>query len=266
MKKAIIIICLLLINSVSIFGQISNQIKRADNLYKTGNYQQAAILYDSIIKTDGMSAALLFNLGNTYVKLDKLGLAMVCYQKARAIAPSNKTISNNVLYVESKVQDRNRALQKDKNINVEPENLPLIKELEQKISSHTSSDTWGICALISFALLIAALILYFFTTNILTRKIGFFSALILLAITILLNVCAFVAKNYWTNTGKCVIITKEVALKETPDNDAKQVSSPLVEGTVLRIINDNQPHEDWQKVELNSYYSGYIPQSDIVML
>jgi thioredoxin-like negative regulator of GroEL len=48
----------------------------AEKLYKAGKYTEAVLAYDSIMKSDGTSAQLLFNMGNAYVKSDKLGAAI----------------------------------------------------------------------------------------------------------------------------------------------------------------------------------------------
>lgn len=242
------------------------ELREAEHLYKEGRYEEAAGVYDSVLRSDGSSAQLLFNLGNTYVKLDKLGDAMVCYKKARMLSPGNATVRRNLLYIESKIRDRNRALLKDKNQEVEPAEKSFLSNIEEKIAWRTSADTWGTYALVSFALLLAALSIYFFTTGVTLRKIGFFGAIVLLCFTILFNIFAFVSKHYWQQKGECVIMVHQAQLHEKPDESSPSVASPLVAGTVV-MADDSKPQSgSWIKVSLNSTFTGYIPEKDVARL
>ena len=56
------------------------QFEEANRLYETGRFAEAAALY-RVAATNGVSATLLFNLGNAHFKAGQLGQAMAAYQR-----------------------------------------------------------------------------------------------------------------------------------------------------------------------------------------
>ncbi len=238
----------------------------AEKLYKAGKYTEAVLAYDSIMKSDGTSAQLLFNMGNAYVKSDKLGAAMVCYQQAHALAPSNSTINDNIEYISGKIEDRNKAKLGGKNKSVTPDSPSFMKSVERKIASNVSADVWGYLAIASFIILLGGVALYIFTANVLMRKIGFFGALVFLALTVMFNVFTFVARSYWSQRNECVITSYEATILPSPNSEAKSEVTPLVEGTLLELIPEEDTPKGWVKVKLNSSFIGYLPENDVVAL
>lgn len=90
----------------------------AAKAYKDGDYGKAIECYRQIEKSYGTSSALLFNMGQAYTRSGNLGKAMICYQRALQMNPSNGEARENIKYVESRVQDANRAELKGKKISV----------------------------------------------------------------------------------------------------------------------------------------------------
>ena len=74
----------------SIISWALPNISEADSAYNEGNYLRAIELYREVTEEYGVSAPLLFNLGNAYLQQDDYGNAMLCYQKAKKLDPSNK--------------------------------------------------------------------------------------------------------------------------------------------------------------------------------
>ena len=64
--------------------------EKANKLYNDDQYAEAAEAYLQISK-NGVSANLLFNLGNAYFKADQLGRSMAAYHRALQLAPVSYT-------------------------------------------------------------------------------------------------------------------------------------------------------------------------------
>jgi len=56
-----------------------------DKLYQKGNYMQAVKGYEKLLK-QGESAALYYNLGNSYYRLDNIPHAVLSYERAQRLA------------------------------------------------------------------------------------------------------------------------------------------------------------------------------------
>lgn len=70
------------------------QFEEANRLYETGQFTEAAGLYRAAT-TNGVSANLLFNLGNAHFKAAQLGWAMAAYQRSLRLDPRNpETVAN----------------------------------------------------------------------------------------------------------------------------------------------------------------------------
>ena len=68
----------------------------ANAAFASGDYAQAAPLYEKLIERDGPAAARLFNLGNTYAKLNQPGPAVLSYERAALLAPRDADIRANL--------------------------------------------------------------------------------------------------------------------------------------------------------------------------
>jgi tetratricopeptide (TPR) repeat protein len=66
-----------------------NGFEKGNKSYQKGNYQEAIIAYQSVIKSKKHSAELYFNLGNCYYKLNKVAPAIYNYEKALLLNPND---------------------------------------------------------------------------------------------------------------------------------------------------------------------------------
>lgn len=71
----------------------------ANKLYEQGKYEEAIVAYHKMIQKGETSAAVYFNLGNTYFKAERLGEAVASYRLAERIAPRDPDIQANLRFV-----------------------------------------------------------------------------------------------------------------------------------------------------------------------
>ena len=68
----------------------------ANEAFAAGGYAKALPLYQNVIDHEGPNAARLFNLGNTYAKLNQTGPALLCLERAALLAPRDPDIQANL--------------------------------------------------------------------------------------------------------------------------------------------------------------------------
>lgn len=247
------------------FSISASSLEEAASAYNNGDYNKTIQIYDSIAKERGVSAPLLLNLGNAYVKAGDYGNAMLSYQQAYRIDPGNKEVKGNIAYLQSKVDDNNRAESKGKKVSVVPDDRPFFSDLKRYISFAHTSDTWALWAGVMFIITIGAAALYIFTSKVLLRKIGFFGGFTALGISVVTLIFALISASERGKLSEGVITTYKINLYSEPSEQSKAGVNALTRGTILEIIETDQSEGStlkWYKVRLNSDYSGWISSKD----
>lgn len=246
-------------------------VSQADSAYLAGDYLKAIEIYSAITEEYGVSAPLLFNLGNAYMKQDDYGNAMLCYQKAKKLDPGNKRINSNLEYLSGKVEDANKAEQKGKRKKVTEDTPNFFQTVHTSVAKNTSSNTWASWGAGCFLLFAGCVCLYLFNSNVLMRKTGFFGGIILLGISMICLVCAYTGAAEAENHDYGVVLSFKAPLKTEPttDLDSEKNEGVLTRGTKIRIISEETDAEgvvNWYKVRLNSDYIGWLPAKDVAII
>ena len=110
MRIKFLVLCLALSFAVSC-ALAQDSIKREQNqlfynangYYEKQDYQKALDEYLKIPAMGLKSGNLYYNIGNTYLKLGKLGSAILYYERARRIMPQDGDLRSNLAYAKSMV-------------------------------------------------------------------------------------------------------------------------------------------------------------------
>ena len=220
--------------------------KLADEAYMRGSeadFNEAIRLYHQAMDRDGTSAAIYYNLGNAYYRIDSLAKAIICYERALRLDPTDKDIQANLDFVNSKIID---AQTTDGMTNI----------LVEKSRQMFSSNGWAIVSLIIFigVLLLAAG--YIFSRNVQRRKLYFFTGLVLLGIDILSIIITFSTASVASRHDEAIVTVSSTQLSTSPSTplDESQRAMPLHEGSKVKIIRElstpNDPKvKKWIEVE-----------------
>ena len=93
-----------------ISGAEKLSVDSAHQAYKQRDFERARALYEALAEKHPESWQLHYNLGNTYFKLQKIGKAVLHYERARRMEPRDYELRSNLNYVqgviEYKVEDK----------------------------------------------------------------------------------------------------------------------------------------------------------------
>lgn len=258
----------IIFNCICVFAVES--VSMADSAYNEGNYQKAIEIYSDIATNQGVSAPLLFNLGNAYYNSGDLGNAMLCYQRAKKLDPANKMINSNLKFLAEKISDANKAEQHGKRRKVTEDEPNFFQNIHKKISEDTSSNVWSGWAAAFFIIFAGAVALYLYSSNVLLKKSGFFGGMICLGLSMVFLVTAYIGASAYDSHEYGVVIAYKVNLLTEPDKPiADDQEDVLTRGTKLRIIaqeTDANGEVTWYKVRLNSDYIGWVPATEIAVI
>jgi tetratricopeptide (TPR) repeat protein len=122
--------------------------ERANQLYHNQAYAEALELYNQMIAEGLVNASVYYNAGNTYYKLNKMGWAVWCFEKAQMLQPNNISIQENLQLAIRKI---NSPLSTSSSQSVE--------SFFQKIVQFHAQNTWCYIALLFFCIAMAFLII-----------------------------------------------------------------------------------------------------------
>ena len=110
MKKAILIFLAISTVFYTKAQEADSLINKANEMYAQGKYQDAAIVYENILKQGYESAELYFNLGNAYYKQNVIATAILNYEKALQLSPNDDDIKYNLELANRFVVDKIEVL------------------------------------------------------------------------------------------------------------------------------------------------------------
>lgn len=261
--------CILAHLAASAADPAASSMEMADSLYKKGEYAKAADAYESVAKVDGTSAALYFNLANSYAHLGNYGYAMLYYSRANRLDPSNSKIKNNLNYFASKVEDANRAELRGKKISVAPDHETFFVTVNRLIASDVRSNTWALYSVICFLLVLGGIAVYLFCSNVFLRKVGFFGGIGLFFLSAMFLIFSFMSANHFDSHDQAVLMTYKTQLLIEPSSDAKPATNQLCQGSRFDIVaeeTDVEGKPTWYKVRLNADIEGWLKASDIEII
>lgn len=230
----------------------------ADSAYAADNFEEAAAGYEQVIASDGSSSALYYNLGNAYYRLGKLGKAVIAYERALKIDPSNDDARFNLAFVRRHLADKQTS---DKST---------LGIMADKVVGWFSPDAWAWICCGLFILTLSLIALYLFTESVWIRKTGFFGAIGGFVLSVLSFIIAQSAASLTQANDSGVVVSQSVILSSSPraPKDRNEEVALIHEGTKLRVIDSLNTHIDststkWYKVEIDRTHQGWLQSASI---
>jgi len=233
----------------SIFAFTQNEaFTQANDAFQQKKYQNAIQQYEDILQKEQHSTELYFNLANAYYKNNDLGKAILNYERALLLSPTEE----DVLY--------NLELAKAQRID-EIELLPpfFLAAWWQGMRRTASSTGWSIIALLLLWLGIGGFVLFFIGKERQKKKWGLIGGVIATLLCILPFSLAYSKASMEKNSGEAIILAKDVNLKSGPDA-ASTTLNELHEGTKVQLLDDV---ETWHQVRLPNGEIGWLEMKEI---
>lgn len=233
-------------------------VEKAEAEYNSDKYAGALELYLQAAQEEGTSSNLYYNIGNTYYRMGDLGNAVLYYERALVLDPSNDDASTNLEFVNSKIQTRIT------------EEKSFVIQIIDSVIEWQSSNTWAMISAISFVLLIAGILLYIFSSTIMLRKIGFFGGGILLIVTILTMACAISVKSRVEARSKAIILSPSVTLSTVPrtPKDKSEEAFILTAGNKVAIVDSivnksGEVESVWYEVKADDTHRAWLKKEHL---
>lgn len=218
----------------------------ADEAYMRGtrqDYLEAIRLYKEAIDRQGTSAAIYYNLGNAYFRVDSLAKAIINYERALRIDPTDEDIRANLDFVNSKIIDA-------------PSTDAISNVLVDKSMRMFSANGWAVVSLVIFIVVLLLAAGYIFSKNVQLRKVYFFAGIGLLIVNVLAIIITVNAASVANDKSEAIVVVSSTQLSTSPSTplDESQKAMLLHEGSKVKVIRElstpNDPRvKKWVEVE-----------------
>ena len=249
MKRIIILTALLLMSVVGTMAQTSAEHWEAGNsAYIEGNYDKAIEEYTAILNGGEYSMKLYCNLANAYFKAGAMGKAILYYNKALRIAPSQEDIRHNLALAEAQTKDR---------IAVIPEFF--LNRWMRTMRNSMSCTAWSVLSLLMLGVMLAFGLLFLLASRIRWRKMGFYGALSAFMLFVATTSFAISSRNDMLSHDEAIVMGTAISVKSSPDRSATDLFV-LHEGTKVKVLTEV---DEWVEVVIADGKKGWTLKSNI---
>ena len=244
--KTILLVLVFFSSSFCLCQEVERQFEEANQLYRIGEYEKAATAYEQILKNGYETASLYYNLGNAYFKANNLPAAILNYERAHRIAPSDDDISYNLRLSNLRVADK-----------IEPVPKLFFVEWWQALTNAYSSDIWAMILVGCLWLVLATVCSVVVAHSQTLRRI--LSTLALLGITVfILSTIGTVQRSRIESAENVAILFQASSYVKSSPDDRSTDLFVLHEGVKVEILDTV---ESWKKIRLVDGKVGWIPSS-----
>lgn len=219
---------------------------QADSAYANEDFEAAERIYLQLAE-QGESAVVCYNLGCTYYRQDNIAKAVLWFERASQLDPSDDDIRFNIAMARGKTIDR----------IIPRHEMFFVSAWKTLMHSHSVTE-WAYWAIGAFILTLLLVALYLYCSAVALRKVGFFGAIVTFLMSVLFNVMAYNLRNYNNTHSAGIVMEPAVTVRSTPTKSGTDLFV-IHEGTRVEIKDNSM--RDWAEVQIADGKVGWIEKS-----
>ncbi len=239
---------IILISAFALADTPQQVINRANEAYSRSEYSYAAELYEEVLAQGLEAAELYYNLGNAYFKSNRMGKAILNYERALRLNPSAENIRYNLELANNRTVD-----------STEQRPLLFYEKWWQNTYNMQSAGGWAITGLIFLTVFFILTALYLFAGSRSHKQITFYTGLLFFVLTCFSFVFAQKQHNRVTADDIAIIMSPRVAVKSAPSAQSPDLFL-VHEGTKVTIRNQLG---EWLEIHLPNGNVGWIKKETL---
>jgi len=239
--RAFTLICLLLCLSCAADDKAGVYWQKGNQFYSQKAYDSAAACFELIAAQKPVNAVLYYNLGNTYYRLNRIGPAVLNYERCLNIDPQFRDAKENLLLTETRISNHIQTVS----------DIFFIKWWNS-LTHPVKAAAWSVSALVVFVL--ACVILLIRKINKTQTKFLPVQVVYVLGfVWCILITLAIVASNKQMRNVGAVVMQNDTPLLNN-ELHGKPITQ-LPEGTVVTILEEK---DMWVNVRISDGRSGWV--------
>jgi tetratricopeptide (TPR) repeat protein len=213
---------------------------RANDTYKNADYKRAAQMYEDLVTSGIESEEVYFNLGNCYYKLGNIAAAILNYERAQRLDPTDEDIDFNLTLAQSRITDK-----------IDPAPQFFVVKWWRMFVALATPSAWSLVGVILVWSFIVVAALFFIARSPSFKKAMFAVGLVMLFCAALMFTFAFQQHNKATSA---IVFASSVVAKSEPQEESKDLFV-LHEGTKIDILGIDG---EWYKVRIADGSVGWM--------
>ena len=238
-----ILIFIILFTKIIFPSELESLFKEGNENYLKGKYQETIRIFESIYEKGYEGESLFYNLGNAYYRIGKVGLAILYYEKAKKLSPSDEDINYNLAFANSKIVDKIETLPKF-----------FIFDWWENILALFSISGWTYLSYLFYLVILGSVGYYYFARSLKTQRISFYSGIVSALFLILTIIFLIVNLNRELNVKYGVIVEQVVVTKFSPDQNSKDA---FIVHEGIKVIAEDKVN-NWVKIKLIDGKVGWL--------
>ncbi|MCP4404880.1 MAG: tetratricopeptide repeat protein [bacterium] len=219
--------------------------RQGNNFYQESRYQEAISSYEQILANGLENGYVYYNLGNVLLKEQRIGEAILQYERAKRLLPRDEDVAFNLNYA--------RALTLDK---MDAEGGKLSQALAAARNYFTPNEV-ALTLWIGYGLLSSSIVAFMFVPRRWKLRLLYLAlpaALLLLGASLLLYL-----QSSYIQHDEAILLVQQVSAKTGPGEGYSDVFE-IHEGAKVRIQREKL---DWVEVKLPNKVIGWIPKKNL---
>ena len=243
-----ILIFIILFTKIIFPSELESLFKEGNENYLKGKYQETIRIFESIYEKGYEGESLFYNLGNAYYRIGKVGLAILYYEKAKKLSPSDEDINYNLAFANSKIVDKIETLPKF-----------FIFDWWENILALFSISGWTYLSYLFYLVILGSVGYYYFARSLKTQRISFYSGIVSALFLILTIIFLIVNLNRELNVKYGVIVEQVVVTKFSPDQNSKDA---FIVHEGIKVIAEDKVN-NWVKIKLIDGKVGWLNEKNL---
>lgn len=242
-----------LISQITLFSQEKQQQKflKGVEYYSETNYQAALEEWIELYNEGYRSPSLLYNIGNAYFKSGNIPGAILFYERAKLLDPSNEDINYNLQIARSLVIDRFDEI---------PE-LFFVRWFNF-VSLLFPANAWALISLVTFILFLTLLSFYLYSAKYKFKVFSFWASIFCIIMTFASLSFTFRNKSLVDESREAIIFAPSVSGKSSPDESGTNLFV-IHEGTKVKI---EDTVGEWHEIRLSDGNKGWVPVNCLTII
>lgn len=218
--------------------------RQGNLLYEGGKYAEASRTYERIIQRGVRNGHVYYNLGNAYYKQDRIGRAILAYERATRLMPRDADLHNNLDLAKERTADQIAGA------------VPWFGR--QALDGVTVNEATVAATASGFA---ASLALVFYLLARQPRARSASGYALLVTCLVLLLAGGFMGLKIYDSLGneEGIVLSPTVMVRTSPDAASEPVFT-LHEGARVQLV---ERRDDWMRIRLPDGKNGWLSRDDL---
>ena len=218
--------------------------RQGNQLYEGGKYAEASRTYERIIQRGIRNGHVYYNLGNAYYKQDRIGRAILAYERASRLMPRDGDLRNNL------------DLANERTVDQIARDVPWFGR--QALDAVTVNEA-TVVATVSGFIASLALVCYLIARRPRARSASGYALLV--TCLVLLLAAGFMGIKIYDSLGndEGIVLSPTVVVRTSPDAASEPVFT-LHEGARVQLV---EHRDDWMRIRLPDGKNGWLSRDDL---